>query len=70
MEHTGKNGQKVVFTPSAKNQCARGCAWVLNVFLGGNYLNWQHIQNLEDHFGVEARYRNFLVSTTFLAEVG
>ena len=65
MEHTGKNGQKVVFTLSTKNQCARGCAWVLDVFLGRNYLNCRHIQNPERHFGVEAIYRDFLVSTKY-----
>ena len=65
VERIGKNSQKVVFTLSTKNQCARGCAWVLDVFLGGNYLNCRHIQNPERHFGVEARYRDFSVSTTY-----
>ena len=34
-----ENGQKVVFTLWAKNQCSPRCGWVLNVFSGGNYLN-------------------------------
>ena len=60
-----KNDQIMVFTVLAKNQCAPHCPCLLNVFLGGNYLNWRHIQDLDVRFWVEAIYSNFCVLAPF-----
>ena len=60
-----KNDQNMVFTVLAKNPCAPRCPCLLNVFSGGNYLNWRHIQDLAVRFWVEAIYSNFCVLAPF-----